>query len=284
MGVIPTAASRNNVEANTSGAAEVLVKDIPDLPKLSDKPYLRGASKINYGEMLFGGNVNTNKNTRAIGFEDGSGSHILETIIGDYKGTGFTNRANAFQKDAQTRKIFTQNNTLSVISNPSAGQAEAFNLSNIDDIARNNLLTVYTFDLKSHIKIPNEFVNKNGKFLFASNDGPIMLYYGNSAGSGGKRKDKNAICYQMINGDLLSGDKGTYSVKKGNIVDYTLACYFAGNVKPNTMQDIRQVKDMIPKSWEVYSVPDTSAKDIGKKYTVTNRDMFLYENEVHSAK
>ena len=265
--------------ASSSAPSGVLVKDLPDLPKLAEKPYMRGLSKLDYGEIVPG----EGKNRRTIGFDAGSAPYALGVIIQDYQEGRNSDRSITFQKDALKGKVYDRSSALSVISNPYASQAEAFDLSKLNESTRNNMSTIYTYTLKTHIKIPDEFVNKSGKFVFETHHSPVMVYNGYLL-TNPKKKDNNFLCYQMINGNFLSGAKANYSVKKGNIVDYSLACYFAGNTNPNTIQDIKQSSDFLPRSWTVYSVSDPLAKDAGKSYTITNRDMFLYENEVYPAK
>ena len=94
------------------------------------------------------------------------------------------------------------------------------------------------------------------------------------------------VCYEMINGKILDDKKSTYSVKKGNIVDYQTTCYFGGTIRKNDnmIKSINPFNEALPSSWKAYKVPDPLAKDAGKSYTITNRDMFLYENEVYPAK
>lgn len=274
-----TAPSGNAAEETVSIPSGVLVKDLPDLQKLSDKAFLRGLAKIEYGEIIPG----DGKNRRTIGFDAGSAPYALGVIIQDYQEGRNSARSTTFQKDALTGKVYDRSSTLTAVSNPYANQTEAFDLSKLNESTRNNMSAIYTYTLKTHIKIPNEFVNKSGKFVFETHHSPVMLYNGYLL-TNPKKKDNNSICYQMINGAFLSDAKASYSVKKGNIVDYSLACYIAGNTKPNTIQDIKQSSDLLPRSWTVYSVPDPLAKDAGQSYTITNRDMFLYENEVYPAR
>lgn len=259
---------------SSSAPSGVLVKDLPDLPKLSDKPYMRGLAKLNYGDILFTGNIR-DKNNGILGNEARDAKWLLRYRVAE---PGSEKSNVKFQQDALKGKIFDRINTLSVFSNPYASQSEAFDLSKLDDATRNDTNTLYAYNLNSHIKVPDEFVNKNGKFVFESEIGPIMKY----------RKDGSyhtvisQVCYQMINGAFLLDKKATYSVKKGNIIDYSLSCYFNG--AKDAIQTMNMSSGLLPNSWTVYSIPDPLAKDAGKSYTITNRDMFLYENEVYPAK
>jgi hypothetical protein len=261
--------------ASSSAPSGVLVKDLTDLPKLVDKPYMRGLAKLDYGDILFTGNTRE-KNSGLLGHETSDAEWLLRFQIAE----AGNNKINLkFQQDAIKGKVFDRINTLSVFSNPYASQSEAFELSKLDDATRNNTHTLYTYTLNSHIKVPDEFVNKNGKFVFESEVGPVRKY---------RKVDRSnhpiisQVCYQTLNGALLLDKKATYSVKKGNIIDYSLSCYFNG--APDAIQTMKISSELLPNSWTVYSVPDPLAKDAGKSYTITNRDMFLYENEVYPTK
>jgi hypothetical protein len=270
-----TAPSGNATEETVSAPSGMLVKDLPDLPKLADKPYIRGLAKLDYGDILFTGNTR-DKNSGLLGHETSDAEWLLRFQIAE----AGNNKINLkFQQDAIKGKVFDRINTLSVFSNPYANQSEAFDLSKLDDVTRNNTHTLYAYTLNSHIKVPDEFVNKNGKIVFESEIGSIRKY---------RKVDRSnhpiisQVCYQTLNGALLLDKKATYSVKKGNIIDYSLSCYFNG--APDAVQTMKMSNELLPKSWTVYSVPDPLAKDAGQSYTVTNRDMFLYENEVYPAK
>lgn len=268
---------------SSSASAGVLVKDLPDLPKLADKPFLRGLSKIDYAEIQ---RPKGSKNCYRISSLNCSGRCIIGQLAKNYQ-----NRSEAleFQDDAANKKPFERSNKLSTFSNPYANQSSAFDLSKLDEVTRNDDYHVYTYTINTHFKIPDEFI-KNGKFVFEAQTPAVQTYNrGNVALITGSNSGFNQLCYHKINNNFLTDKKATYLVKKGNIVDYSLTCYFSGDsgskkILPSTIQSIRESNEILPKSWTAYSVPDPLAKEAGKSYTLTNRDMFLYEYEVYPAK
>lgn len=264
---------------SSSAPAGVLVKDLPDLPKLADKPFLRGLSKIDYAEL---GRENRSKNDELMTYSATDGSGCLRAMFNT--GTKNNNVIRNFQNDAVNGKTFVRNSPITGFSNPYANDKKAFDLSSLNEATRTDHGTIYTFRLKTHFKIPNEFV-KNGKFVFEAETPGVMTY---SQKIPGTRMNSEMVCYEMIDGKILDDKKSTYSVKKGNIVDFQTTCYFGGtnekDGKQSMISSINSFNEALSSSWKVYSVPDPLAKDAGKSYTITNRDMFLYENEVYPAK
>ena len=269
---------------SSSAPSGVLVKDLPDLPKLADKPFIRGLAKLDYGEIER--YVDTSpKNSSRLGLTGASGTDYIRQFLipGNYTAVSLV-----IQADATKKKMLDRSGVLSTISNPYANQNIAFDLSKLDDVTRNSEKSIYTYALNTHFKIPDEYV-KNGKFVFESQYGPVSSSYQNYSERIPMATVTSQQCYHMINNQFLSDKKGTYSVKPGNIVDYTLTCYFAGQVEPTTtsqftIKSINEFSNVLPKSWKVSAVPDALAKNEGKSYVLTNRDMFLYEKEVYPAK
>jgi hypothetical protein len=285
-GCVPQVNGTPNGHSSTTASAPagVLVKDLTGLPKLSDKPFVRGLAKLDYGEIErpFGGNT---KNNSRLGMGGADGTDYIRKFLipGTYNAVSMV-----FQEDARKKKMLDRSGVLNTISNPYANQNTAFDLSKLDEVTRNSKQSIYTYTLHTHFKIPDEYV-KNGKFVFESQYGPIQYSYQNYSALIPMATVTSQQCYQMINNEFLSDKKGTYSVKQGNIVDYTLTCYFAGQVEPTTtsqftIKSIKEFNNVLPKSWKVSAVPDTLAKDEGKSYVLSNRDMFLYEKEVYPAK
>lgn len=261
--------------------AGVLVKDLPDLPKLADKPFLRGLSRIDYAE-LNRNNITSPQNNKLMSFAATDGTVCLRDIYDPSVKT--VSAILNFQNDAVNGKTFVRTNPITVFSNPYANDRKAFDLSPLNEITRIDAQSIYTYTLKTHFKIPNEFV-KNGKFIFESESPGVMNYRKDIQGTNMRSQQ---MCYEIINGKILDDKKATYTVKKGNIVDYQTTCYFSGTNgkydKENLIKSINPFNEIIPSSWKAYSIPDPLAKDAGKSYTITNRDMFLYENEVYPAK
>lgn len=259
----------------------ILVKDLPDLPKLTDKPFLRGLAKFDYSEIDRHG-PSSKKNMDMIGWAAADGIGCLRLLQNGYN--THPKVAINFQNDAKNGKTFIHTNPVSGFSNPYANDKKAFDLSSLNEVTRVNHQTIYTYTLKTHFKIPDEFV-KNGKFVFESETTGIRYYTQDIKGTMMKSQQ---MCYEMINGQILNDKKATYTAQKGNIVDYQTTCYFGGtngkNDKTNMIQSITPFNEVIPSSWKVYSVSDPLAKDAGKSYALTNRDMFLYENEVYPVK
>lgn len=264
---------------SSSAPAGVLVKDLPDLPKLSDKPFLRGLSKIDYAE-LNRNNVTSQKNAKLMRYAATDGWGCIRAMNRHRDVDVIMN----FQKDALDSKTFVRSNPLSGFSNPYANDKKAFDLSSLNEATRIDYQSIYTYTLKTHFKIPDEFV-KNGKFVFESETSGVMHY---STDIKGTMMASEQVCYEFINGQILADKKSTYTVKKGNMIDYQTTCYFGGtngkNDKMNMIKSIDRFNEVIPSAWKVYAVPDPLAKDAGKSYTITNRDMFLYENEVYPTK
>lgn len=260
----------------SSAPAGVLVKDLPDLPKLAEKPFLRGLSKIDYAEL---DRHNTSQqNNRLMSYAATNGSGCLRAI---QRPGGDEKALRNFQDDAVNGKIFVRTNPITGFSNPYANDKKAFDLSSLNEATRIDQGNIYVYTLKTHFKIPDEFV-KNGKFVFESETTGVMTYSAKKS----NQDYSEMVCYEMINGKILDDKKSTYSVKKGNIVDYQTTCYFGGTIRKNDnmIKSINPFNEALPSSWKAYKVPDPLAKDAGKSYTITNRDMFLYENEVYPAK
>ncbi|MDP3465220.1 MAG: hypothetical protein Q8R86_05555 [Sulfuricurvum sp.] len=266
---------------SSSAPAGVLVKDLPDLPKLAENPFLRGLSKIDYAELDRNDGWQT-QNNRLMTYAATNGSGCLRAMFDP--GTKNNNVIRNFQNDAVNGKTFVRTNPITGFSNPYANDKKAFDLSSLNEATRADHGNIYTFRLKTHFKIPNEFV-KNGKFVFEAETPGVMTY---SQKIPGTRMNSEMVCYEMINGKILDDKKSTYSVKKGNIVDFQTTCYFGGtnekDGKQSMISSINSFNEALPSSWTVYAVPDPLAKDSGKSYKLTNRDMFLYENEVYPAK
>lgn len=267
------ASSSGEVRSNQS---EMLVKDLTDLPKLSDKPFVRGVSKLDYAEMHLNNEVNR-KNYHLAG-----GNTRGEYAIWLLSRSSNQVLAQNLIKDLKTKKVFDKDNTMSVYSNPSATFEGLFDLTKINEIQRTNPLKMYTYALSTHFKIPNELVDKKGQVIIESPNFPIYIATtrGDSSYSLGSE-----VCHQMINNDFLKDTKGVYSVKKGNILDYQIVCYFAGELpqesrKTNSLQSLSFYQKNLPKEFKVYSTADSSANS----YTLSNRDIFLYANEFNPAK
>lgn len=263
----------NSATSNTPSG--VLVKDLPDLPILADKPFVRGAAKIDYAELQrpYSSDNNKRMGSRALG---GRGSMGL--MIKDYD-----RHVLEYQADASGQKKFVRSSKLSGFSNPYANDSNAFELSKLNEATRNNGMSIYTYTLKTHFKVPDEFVTQ-GKVVFEADNPGVQTYVRGHVSSADKGSGFVQMCFHRINNEFLKGQKATYSVKKGNIIDYDLTCYFAGDdgsnkFLPNTIQSIQESNEALSKSWTVYN-----SKDAGKSYILTNKDMFLYENEVNPVK
>lgn len=268
-----------------SAPSGLLVKDIKDLPQLTNKPFIRGVALLNYAELER--ELNSENNRRMGGIWP-DGRYLIGELVKNYG--SYQRVAQAFQDDVAGKKKFNRSVELKGASNPYANDNNAFELSKLNDATRKNSMSIYTYTLKTHFKIPDQYVT-NGKFVFESDNPGVKNYLrGHVAMDPGSDQGFAQICYERINNDFLHDQKSVYSVKKGNIIDYSITCYFGGDDgtnrsrTDNTIQPIKETNSILPKTWTIHKIKDPLSKSDGASYTLTNKDMFSFENEVYPTK
>lgn len=273
----------NAVSSPTSSEPPVLVKDMQNGPVLSSKPYLRGLASINYSSIPIRQNFNKD-------LEEHVSNHAA-TLLDYYQRYAQESRGlRVLLKDA-TGKIHLvryKEDTKKVYSNPYSNNISVFDLSKLNDFGRSEYLSFYNYEIKTHIKIPEQYI-KNGKVIFEDVRGPAIVY-SRQGGPGRAYNSFAQICFQKIDGKFMTESKMTIPVSKENTIDYSISCYFGGyptvpslgigEGNKDSLKDISEAQSVLPSFWNVYTIPGPLDKKEPEKYKITSKDIFLYEKEV----
>ncbi len=238
------------------------VKDMQDGPILSDKPYIRGLSKVSFSEIhrLQEGDE---KNDNLIGLRATDGRNALYIAMQNDR------TRKPFVQDAIHDNVFDKTNIHTVYSNPKVSSYVNYDLEQLSKYLKViNEDSIYRFQLDTHVKIPDDMI-KDGTVMFEAKSLPLTY----SLAPNGEAK----ACFQMVNNKFVEGNEYLVKVKEGNTIDLSMTCYFASD---ETFQ-LYQLRYDTPNIWTVKSSMDPITGEFEKTYKLTKFDMFLYKDDVY---